>query len=207
MVPNPAHHYPAESMRGITQAVRRLRNGRMKWNPSRYGLKSEHSQTEFLRINSCRVNAGYWTHCLWYKPRFQPKQKELDHLLALLTETEKEAESIARATPKAKGIITKKLEQQADEVNKRYQTLTTRQMKLQEALAVELTDQNIDSLLDFREAVAVGLESPTFEDKRRWLEILQVKVTVTNGIAVITCRLDGNLEYNLFELRLSHWQE
>ncbi len=81
--------------------------------------------------------------------------------------------------------------------------MTKRKAKLQEALAVELTERNIDNLLEFREAVAVGLENPTFEDKRRWLEILQAKVTVTNGIAVVTCRLGGKLEYDLFELRVS----
>lgn len=135
----------------------------------------------------------------------RPKQKELDHVQALLKDTEKEADEIARATRKAKGIVAEKLEQQGEEVNKRYQALTKHKAKLQKALAFELTERNIHNLLEFREAVAVGLENPTFDDKRHWLEILQTKVTVTNGIAVVTCRLDGNLEYNLFELRTSHW--
>ncbi len=130
----------------------------------------------------------------------RPKQKELEHVIALLKDTEKEADAIARAMPKAKGIIAAKLEHQADEVNRRYQALTARKIKLQETLTLELTDRNVDNLLEFREAVAVGLENPTFEDKRRWLEILQAQVTVTNRIAVIACRLGGKpLEYNLFE--------
>ena len=134
----------------------------------------------------------------------QPKQKELQHVEALLKETEKEAEQIARTIPKAKGVIAAKLEQQGEEVNRRYQALTKRKVELQEALAIELTERNIDNLLEFREAVAVGLDNPTFEDKRRWLEILQTKVTVTNGIAVVTCRLGGKpLEYRLFELETS----
>jgi site-specific DNA recombinase len=135
----------------------------------------------------------------------QPKQKELDHIQALLKDTEKEADEIVREIPKTKGIIHDKLEQQGEEVNKRYQALTKRKAELQEALAVELTDRNIDNLLEFRDAVTVGLQNPTFEDKRRWLEILQTRVTVTNRIAIITCRLGGKLEYNLFELRTSHW--
>jgi len=134
----------------------------------------------------------------------QPKQKELDHLQALLRGTEKEAEEIAREIPKTKGIIRAKLEQQGEEVNRRYQALTKHKVKLQEALAIELTERNIDNLLEFRKAVAVGLGNPTFEDKRRWLEILQTKVKVTSGIAVVTCRLGGNpLEYRLFELDTS----
>jgi hypothetical protein len=75
--------------------------------------------------------------------------------------------------------------------------------ELEEALAVELTDQTIDNLLRFCEAVALGLENPTNEDRRRWLEILQTKVTVTNGIAVITCRFGGKpLEYGLTEYNI-----
>jgi len=134
----------------------------------------------------------------------RPKQKEFDHVQALLKETEKEADTVAHEILKAKGIIRAKLEQQGEEVNKRYQALTRRKAKLQEVLAVELTDRNIDNLLEFREAVAVGLDNPTFEDKRRWLEILQSKVTVTTGIAVVTCRLGGKpQEYSLTEYNIS----
>jgi site-specific DNA recombinase len=134
----------------------------------------------------------------------QPKQKELEHVIALLQDTEREAEEIALATRKVKGIVGERLEKQAEEANQRYQALTARKIQLQEALAVELTENTIKNLLQFREAVALGLDHPTFEDKRRWLEILQTKVTITNGIAVIACRLGGNLEYNLFELRISN---
>jgi hypothetical protein len=82
-----------------------------------------------------------------------------------------------------------------------YEALTKRKNDLQESLAVELTENTINNLLKYRKAVALGLENPTFEDRRRWLEILQTRVIVTNEIAVITCRLEVNpLEYRLFEL-------
>lgn len=74
--------------------------------------------------------------------------------------------------------------------------------ELQEALASGLTERNITNLIRFRETVTIGLEHPTNEDKRCWLEILQTKVTVTNGIAVITCRLGGKRRYNLNESAL-----
>ena len=134
----------------------------------------------------------------------QPKQKELEHVIELLKETEKEADEIARATRKVKGLVGERLQQQADEVDRRYQALTRRKGEIQESLAVELTENTIGNLLQFREAVALGLENPTFEDRRRWLEILQTRVTITNGMAVITCRLGGKpLEYNLFEKETS----
>jgi hypothetical protein len=119
---------------------------------------------------------------------------------ALLKDTEEEADEIVEVTPRAKGIIAAKLQQQADEVDRRYQALTARKIELEEGLAFELTDNTIDDLLSFRETVAVGLENPTSEDKRRWLEILQVTVTVQNGIAVVTCRFGGTqLKYDLIE--------
>ena len=121
----------------------------------------------------------------------QPKQNEFGHVLALLKDTEKEAEQIAREILKTKGIIRAKLEQQGEEVDKRYHALSARKMKLQEALAVELTDRNIDNILEFREAVAVGLQNLTFEDRRRWLEVLQVTVTVKDRQAVIACRISS----------------
>jgi site-specific DNA recombinase len=132
--------------------------------------------------------------------KMQPKQKELEHVIALLKATENEADEIARATRKVKGLVGEKLQKQADEVNERYEALTNRRNKLQGALAVELTEKTIKNLLRYREAVALGLENPTFADRRRWLKILQTRVTVTNGKAVISCRLGGEpFEYNLFE--------
>jgi len=54
----------------------------------------------------------------------------------------------------------------------------------------------------FREAVALGLDNPTFEDRRQWLKLLQVVVTVTNQKAVISCRIsDKPFTFNLYEFR------
>lgn len=73
--------------------------------------------------------------------------------------------------------------------------------ELQEALTLELTDSNFDSILEFREMVAAGLQNPSHEDKRKWFEILQVNVTVTNGLAVTSCRFGNNPgSCNLFEI-------
>lgn len=130
-----------------------------------------------------------------------PKQQESEHMIALLNDTEKEADEIARASRKATGIVAAKLERQAEDVNKRYEALLRQKSELEEAAAVELIDQTVNDLLKFREVVAFGLENPTDENRRYWLDILQTTVTVTSGVAVITCRLGGNpLSYNLFEI-------
>jgi hypothetical protein len=70
--------------------------------------------------------------------QMQPKQKELEHVIALLADTDNEAEQIAATAKKIKGIVGKKLQAQ-----------------------------------------------------REWLEALQTRVTVCNGIAKVTCRLGG----------------
>jgi hypothetical protein len=78
-------------------------------------------------------------------------------------------------------------------------TLQARKGKLQEDFKLELMDRSKDNLLQFHETVALGLNNLTFEDGRRWLEIMQTKVTVTNGIAVVTCRLGGDaVKFDLF---------
>ena len=128
----------------------------------------------------------------------QPKQKELEHVIALLEDTEREAEEIAQATKQVKGIVGAKLQQQADEVDRRYQALQARRAELVQDLELELTDTTINDFLRFRETVALGLKNPTPEDRRQWLEILQTTVTVTGGVAVATCRLGGEpLQYYL----------
>jgi len=96
------------------------------------------------------------------------------------------------------------LEQQGEEGNKTYQAFITRKGKIPEDLAHEITDRNIDSLLEFRENVALGLDKPTFENKRRWLERLQTTVTVTEGRTVITCRLEAKpMSFSLFGQKTS----
>jgi len=55
------------------------------------------------------------------------------------------------------------IEQQGDEINRLCQALSARKMELQEALSVELTKSSIESLLQFRETVAAGLEIRTLK--------------------------------------------
>jgi site-specific DNA recombinase len=121
----------------------------------------------------------------------EPKYIELEHIQALIEQTEREADEIAGALPRTRGLVAARLEQQAEEVERRYQALLTRQAELQEALTLELTDGMIADLLSFRETVATGLSNPTYEDKRRWLEILQVEVRVQNRQAIISCRISN----------------
>ena len=110
-----------------------------------------------------------------------------------MTDTEFEALQIAEALKKVKGIVNAKLQGQAYEIDRRYQALQARTMKLESELASELTDSHIDDLMQFREAVAAGLNYATRAEKRKWLELLQTRVTVQDGIALVTCCLSGEV--------------
>lgn len=121
--------------------------------------------------------------------QMQPKQRELESVLSLLEQTEREAEEAATALSQVKGIVGKKLQIQADELDRRYQALLARKEKLESELENELSNQTIDDIMQYREAVAVGLNNPTPEDRRLWLELLKTQVIVSNGEAVVTCRL------------------
>jgi hypothetical protein len=52
-----------------------------------------------------------------------------------------------------------------------------------------LTEEDIQVALQFRQDVIVGLQNPTFEDKRRVLELLHVQVPVKDQQARIRCRI------------------
>lgn len=83
-------------------------------------------------------------------------------------------------------------------MNRRFHALEQRRSKLQQALELELTEGTINNLIQFRETVALGSDSPTFEDRQRWLEVLQATVTVENHSAVVTWSLGGEpLQYDL----------
>jgi hypothetical protein len=53
----------------------------------------------------------------------------------------------------------------------------------------QFDDEALARALQFRADVIAGLKNPTFDDKRLYLEMLQVSVTVKDGRAVVRCAL------------------
>ena len=106
-----------------------------------------------------------------------------------MLDTEYEAEQVAETLKKVKGIVGEKLQKDADEIDQRYKAFLARKAKLEAELKSELTDIHVDNLLQFREAVAVGINHLKPDERRAWLEALNTRVTVSDGIAVVTCRL------------------
>ena len=51
----------------------------------------------------------------------------------------------------------------------------------------KLTDEAIAEFMRFARDVNEGIQNPTFEDKRHYLEMLDVKVTITPGHYHLKC--------------------
>lgn len=120
----------------------------------------------------------------------EPKRDELEQVNALITQAEEEADNLADGIRRAKGLVLQRLEKASEEVNQRYVDLQARRDKLLSNLnAQSFTDETISNMVNFWKTIQIGLNNPTFEDKRQWLEILQVQVDVKDKKATITCRL------------------
>ncbi len=120
----------------------------------------------------------------------QPKRDQLALVLDYIRETESEIDEIALALRRAKGKIADKLEKDQDEVNARYTKLCQERDNLIADLEQKiLTDKEIADMLQYREDAISGFKTPTFEDKRYYLEQLRIQVVIKGEEATYTCRL------------------
>jgi len=55
--------------------------------------------------------------------------------------------------------------------------------------AAKFDDDTLARALHFRQDIVAGLKEPTFEDKRNYLEMLRIAVTVKDRKATIRCAL------------------
>lgn len=110
----------------------------------------------------------------------EPKRDELAIVEAMLTDCEKEVTDCAAALVKASGAVGRALEEKAHEVNARFDALTRRRDELKAEIAArKVTEEAIDAALRFRQDVFTGTQNPSFEMKRRVLEVLGVEVKVS----------------------------
>jgi site-specific DNA recombinase len=128
--------------------------------------------------------------------KYEPQLAEIRTIDALLTEVELEAEQLASAVKSATGIVRTKIQRACEEISSRYDQLKARREKLSLEInsAIRLSQDDIDTLIRFRNRVSRGLQSATDEDKRRYYEILQVRVTVKNGKAQVSCVISTPVE-------------
>jgi hypothetical protein len=80
----------------------------------------------------------------------------------------------------------KKLKLDGDEIEARIDELEARKTTLEAQIAEQvIADEDIRDIVMYSRDAAVGLDDPTFEQKRRWIEILQVQVELTSQTTAI----------------------
>jgi site-specific DNA recombinase len=118
----------------------------------------------------------------------EPKRARLVVVTDLIKQCESEAAEVAAALKHARGVVGAKLQTEVDQINKRYDELNAERDALQAAVdARTLSDEDITAAVQFRADVIDGLQSTTFDDMRRMLETLQVKITVKDGVVTLSC--------------------
>jgi site-specific DNA recombinase len=123
--------------------------------------------------------------------RHEPQLAEIRTIDAMLAEVEAEAEQLASAVGSATGIVREKIQRECDDVSKRYGQLKARRDKLVSEMdrTVRLSPGDIETLIQFRDRVFRGLQHATAEDKRKYYEILQVRVMIKDGKIQVSCVL------------------
>ena len=80
----------------------------------------------------------------------------------------------------------KKLKLDGDEIEARIDQLEARKRALEAEITEEvIADEDIRDIVIYSRDAKEGLDNPTFEDKRRWIEILQVQVELTGQTTAI----------------------
>jgi site-specific DNA recombinase len=122
----------------------------------------------------------------------QPKFEQLTLANDLIIDCEKKARALVSRLAELPegGLISETLQDKIAKLEQKHAALIKeRDILRAEVEAKQLTDEEIQSALAFREAVIVGMQNPTFEDKRKTLEDLRVEVIVTDQVARVTCRI------------------
>jgi len=119
----------------------------------------------------------------------QPKRDRLNVVNKLIADVEQEAHELVETLPGVKkgGLISKAIDEKASQLESQHTALCKERDDLQRAVATrKLTNERVKAAMQFREDVMVGMENPTFEDKRRILELLQTKVEIKGKQATVT---------------------
>ncbi len=135
-----------------------------------------------------------------------PNQARLEAVNELITHCEQEAAETAEALKHARGLVLEKLQTSMDGLDDRYTKLAAERHRLIADLEAgsRLNDESLARALQFRADIIDGLHEPTFDDKRLYLELLQVNVKVKEGKAIIRCSLPIEpLEVDLSAERLT----
>ena len=122
------------------------------------------------------------------KKKAEPRLRELEIINSLLADLEREAETLTGSLKRASGLILTKIENEMARINKEHASLEAKKQGLEREMQnTEFSDQQIESLMEFRNRVLVGLEHATPEEKRQIYKILQVKALIKDHQVKVSC--------------------
>jgi site-specific DNA recombinase len=108
-----------------------------------------------------------------------PKVEELNAIEAMIIQANANALEIGQALRSASGFVAKSLEQNLIEVNTRYIALCQRSEILRLDLsASRLSNSFIQEMIEIAQDASVGIGNVDFQIKRRYLEMLKVRIEV-----------------------------
>lgn len=140
--------------------------------------------------------------------KLQPTRDEVDHIDAMMQAAEVELEEnlglMRRLKPDS--IRYQKADRDGQEIEARYNKLAERRAELEAELSAQvISDEDIADLVQFRADAEAGLDDPTPQQKRHWLELLRVKVKMIDDYTgVVTCILPvdkGSLDFHTLKSR------
>jgi len=127
----------------------------------------------------------------------QPAIDELEIIDRLIAEKQQESDNLSERAKhvKAGGLVAQSLQVQMDAVDDAYAELTKKRSELQSKIEQKpITDSDVERALEARRALfesdlQVGMENPTPEAQRALFELFNLRVTVTDRSATLSCRL------------------
>lgn len=135
--------------------------------------------------------------------QLQPKRDEVNHIMAMMTQAESELDenlNLMRGLD-PNSLRYKKADNEGQQIEARYIKLAERKAELEAELSAGvISDADIADLVQFRADTEEGLDNPTPQQKRHWLELLKVKVKMSDDYTgVVTCILPvgkGSLDFH-----------
>lgn len=124
------------------------------------------------------------------KQAAQPKRERLDMINNLLAECVVESEKLSTALTQvpADGLLSQTIKKNIHELEGRYSGLIKERTETEQALnSQQLTDEDIANAMRLREDILIGMQNPTFEQMRRYLEFLRVKIVVNGTEGKVRC--------------------
>lgn len=118
----------------------------------------------------------------------EPKRGQVENIDALIATAEQElADNLSLMhglEPNSRRY--RKLKLDGDEIEARIDQLEARKRALEGEITEEvIADEDIRDIVMYSRDAGEGLDDPTFEQKRRWIEILQVQVQLTSQTTAI----------------------